>query len=98
VDSGAGKKLERFGKFMLVRPEPQARWRARLAVNQWEAADGEFVKPKGGRQGEWEFHKPVPARWAVRRRNLKFWVQPAPSGGFGLFVLLPGEDPGVYLS
>jgi len=85
VDSGAGKKLERFGEFMLVRPEPQARWTTNLAAKQWEAADGEFVKAGNGQQGEWKFRKPIPARWAMQRNDLKFWVQPAPSGHVGVF-------------
>lgn len=85
VDSGAGKKLERFGEFVLVRPEPQARWAAKLPAWRWETADGEFVMPAGGRQGEWEFRKPTPARWVMRRGNLKFWVQPARSGHVGVF-------------
>jgi 23S rRNA (cytosine1962-C5)-methyltransferase len=85
VDSGAGQKLERFGEFMLVRPEPQARWAATLPAQRWETADAEFAKGKGGQQGEWEFRKPIPARWVMRRGNLKFWVQPAPSGHVGMF-------------
>jgi 23S rRNA (cytosine1962-C5)-methyltransferase len=85
VDSGAGRKLERFGEFTLVRPEPQARWAAALPANRWDTADLEFVKTAGGRQGEWKFRRRLPARWAVQRRNLKFWVQPAPSGHVGVF-------------
>ncbi len=85
LDSGAGQKLERFGEFMLVRPEPQARWRAKLPTQRWTAADGEFVKTKDEQQGTWKFRKPIPARWTMRRKNLKFWVQPAPSGHVGVF-------------
>ncbi len=85
VDSGAGRKLERFGEFTLIRPEPQAMWAASLPSQRWADADGEFIKAKGGQQGEWKFHKPIPARWAMQRRNLKFWVQPAPSGHVGVF-------------
>lgn len=85
VDSGAGKKLERFGEFTLVRPEPQAKWARRLSAQGWSAADGEFVKAGAGRQGEWRFRKAMPARWIVQRKSLKFWVQPAPSGHLGVF-------------
>lgn len=85
VDSGAKKKLERFGEFTLIRPEPQAKWVARLPPQRWEAADGEFVKGRGGQQGEWKFGRPIPARWAMRRKDLKFWVRPAPSGHVGVF-------------
>lgn len=85
LDSGAGKKLERFGEFTLVRPEPQAKWVPMLPVPRWEAAEGEFARAGGGKQGEWKFRKPVPDRWPMRRKELKFWVQPAPSGHVGVF-------------
>ena len=85
VDSGAAKKLERFGEFTLVRPEPQAKWTAALPAQRWELADGEFVKAMSGQRGEWKFRKPIPSRWPMQRKNLKFWVQPAPSGHVGVF-------------
>lgn len=84
TDSGDGKKLERFDDFMLIRPEAQARWRPALPEHRWEAAHGEFVKTSRG-HGEWKFRKPPPKRWMMQRRNLKFWVQPAPSGHLGVF-------------
>ena len=85
LDSGSGKKLERFAKFTLVRPEPQAKWPTKLPALQWEAADGEFVRARSGQRGEWKFRKAVPARWEMQRKNLKFWMQPAPSGHVGVF-------------
>ena len=84
-DSGDGKKLERFGEFTLVRPEPQTKWAAMLPAQRWEAADGEFVKARSGERGEWKFRKAIPARWVMQRKNLKFWLQPAPSGHVGVF-------------
>lgn len=85
LDTGDGKKLERFGGFKLIRPEPQAKWAVKLPAQRWEAADGEFVKARSGQRGEWKFPKPIPARWMMQRKHLKFWVQPAPSGHVGLF-------------
>jgi len=85
MDTGAGKKLERFGEFTLVRPEPQARWAPALPAQHWESADGEFVKARAGQRGEWNFRKPIPARWVMQRDNLRFWVQPTPSGHVGVF-------------
>ena len=70
---------------MLVRPEPQARWAAALPERRWQAADGEYLKAGNGPRGQWKFRKPIPARWEMRRGNLKFWVQPAPSGHVGVF-------------
>ncbi|HYL83372.1 MAG TPA: class I SAM-dependent methyltransferase [Candidatus Angelobacter sp.] len=85
VDSGDGRKLERFGEFTLIRPEPQAKWPAALPPLRWETADGEFLKAKGGRQGQWKFRNSLPERWAMQRKNLRFWVRPAPSGHVGVF-------------
>ena len=85
LDSGAGRKVERFGEFVLIRPEPQARWAVMGPAAPWQAADGEFVKTGDARRGEWKFRRPIPERWAMRRHNLKFWVQPAPSGHVGVF-------------
>ena len=85
VDSGDGQKLERFREFTLVRPEPQAKWAPARTAQSWEAADGKFVKTRTGQQGEWKFRKAIPVRWMLQRKNLKFWVQPAPSGHVGVF-------------
>ncbi|HXW57382.1 MAG TPA: hypothetical protein VEJ67_16645 [Candidatus Cybelea sp.] len=84
VDSGSGKKLERFGEFTLVRPEPQAQWPPRLPPERWRAADGEFSQSNGSRRA-WQFRERVPERWIVHRRNLAFLVEPAPSGHVGIF-------------
>src|SRR5215470_10338121 len=102
VDSGGGRKLERFGKVLLVRPEAQAKWAAAMPKETWEEADIEFVREgiqpgkrkgqpsKGGERqkafsGQWKFRGSLPARWELQRRELRFWVQPAPSGHLGVF-------------
>jgi len=85
VDSGEGRKLERFGEYVLVRPEPQTKWTAKLGAKRWDAADAEFVKGRVGRGGEWKFRKDIPGRWEIKRKDLRFWVQPAPSGHVGVF-------------
>ena len=85
VDSGGGKKLERLGELTLIRPELQAKWAATLPMKHWQGAGGEFVKARTGEHGDWKFRKPIPARWMMQRKNLKFWVQPAPSGHVGVF-------------
>jgi 23S rRNA (cytosine1962-C5)-methyltransferase len=84
LDSGSYKKFERFGQFTLVRPEPQARWSPKLPPVRWRAADGEFAQSEG-RKGTWQFRHPVPDRWIVRRGNLTFLAEPAPSGHVAIF-------------
>jgi|SRR5215471_582711 len=85
LDSGSGKKLERFGEFTLIRPEPQAKWNVALPAHRWEAAHAEFAKTKRGQQGEWKLCTPLPKRWVMQRKDLKFWVRLAPSGHVGVF-------------
>jgi len=85
LDSGGGKKLERFGDVTLIRPEAQATWRPALPKQKWETADAEFLKAKPAKQGEWRFRRALQARWEMRRNALRFWAQPSPSGHVGVF-------------
>ena len=43
IDSGGGRKLERYGRYRFIRPEPQAMWQPALPQEEWDKADGEFV-------------------------------------------------------
>jgi 23S rRNA (cytosine1962-C5)-methyltransferase len=85
LDTGAGRKLERFGEIIVIRPEPQAEWQPALPKSSWDGAHGEFAQLRRSKQGEWKFSKTVPARWEVRRGALAFWVAPTPSGHIGVF-------------
>ncbi len=77
VDSGNGRKLERYGRYRFIRPEPQALWTP--ARPDWDA-DGEFVPgsdEEGG--GRWEFFRPVPAEgWELGWQELRFRAQCTP--------------------
>jgi len=85
MDTGDARKLERFGSFTLIRPEPQATWARALPEDRWNAAHGEFHAGNRGQSGEWKFSKLVPSRWMLRRNNLIFWVEAARSGHVGVF-------------
>jgi 23S rRNA (cytosine1962-C5)-methyltransferase len=85
LETGSGRKLERFGSVTLVRPEAQANWSASLPEQSWDAAYGSFVQLPRSKNGEWKFVQPIPARWQMRRGNLSFWVEPTPSGHLGVF-------------
>jgi 23S rRNA (cytosine1962-C5)-methyltransferase len=84
VDSGNGRKLERYGPYRFIRPEPQALWSPRLA--QWDA-DGEFVPGSdedGG--GRWQFTRPVPADgWPLAWNGVRFTAQCTPFRHLGFF-------------
>ena len=69
LDSGHGRKLERFGRFTIDRPEPQALWRQMLEPGAWLRADAAFKASNGeedGEAGRWHRNKPVPDSWSLR--------------------------------
>ncbi|MEQ1648297.1 MAG: class I SAM-dependent methyltransferase [Hyphomicrobiaceae bacterium] len=68
LDSGAGRKLERYGKFVFERPEPQALWQPRLSATQWEQADATFKsdQDEDGEGGRWRWSNPLPETWPLQ--------------------------------
>ena len=47
LDSGGGRKLERYGPYLVVRPEPQAMWSSRLPASEWDSADAKRLISSG---------------------------------------------------
>jgi len=88
IDSGDGRKLERYGPHRFIRPEPQAMWSPRLDIegSDWDA-DGEFVPGSdedGG--GRWHFNRPVPPEgWPLSWREVRFTAQCTPFRHLGFF-------------
>ena len=84
LDSGDGRKLERYGPYRFIRPEAQALWAPRLA--EWDA-DGEFVPASdedGG--GQWRFARPVPREgWPLAWRDVRLTAQCTPFRHLGFF-------------
>lgn len=67
LDSGSGRKLERFGKIIVDRPEPQALWRPQLLPATWQEAAAVFsASGEDDEKGRWRVDKPVPDAWPVR--------------------------------
>ena len=77
LDSGYGRKLERYGRYRFIRPEPQAMWSP--ANPEWDA-DGEFIPgsdEEGG--GRWQFLRPVPREgWELEWEEVRFRAQCTP--------------------
>ena len=84
VDSGHGRKLERYGAYRFIRPEPQAMWTPRLP--EWDA-HGEFVPGSdedGG--GRWQFARQVPREgWPLAWNEVSFTAQCTPFRHLGFF-------------
>jgi 23S rRNA (cytosine1962-C5)-methyltransferase len=69
LDSGNGRKLERFGRFTVDRPEPQAMWQPALEPGIWLRADAVFKgggDEEDGEGGRWRKIKPMPETWPMR--------------------------------
>ena len=83
IDCGGGEKLERWGKHVLVRPDPQAIWQTPRNNPLWRRPDARYARAStGGGAGE---KKDVPAQWQVRYRELTFQVKPMNFKHTGLF-------------
>ncbi len=67
MDSGEGRKLERYGDFVLSRPDPQAIWLTSLDQSEWKKADATF-------DGKWKKSSDMPAEWVVEIGGLKLGV------------------------
>jgi 23S rRNA (cytosine1962-C5)-methyltransferase len=65
IDSGSGRKLERFGSVVVDRPEPQALWQPRLETQTWGGAHAVFSGGDDEDKGRWRTHKTVPESWPV---------------------------------
>ena len=68
IDSGYGRKLERYGRFTFDRPEPQALWRQTLPPEAWLRADAAFKSEKGDDEadgGNWQYVRQLPKSWPV---------------------------------
>ena len=83
IDCGNGQKLERYGGFRVVRPEPQAMWAP--ARSDWDP-DATFVPgsdEEGG--GRWMQHRPVPREWELSRGEVRFAASLTPFRHLGFF-------------
>jgi len=67
LDAGDGKRLERFGKVVTVRPDPFALWPP-TTPHAWKQADAVFV-PTGKTRGRWELESHVPSKWPLRYQS-----------------------------
>jgi len=84
LDSGDGARLERFGEYVLVRPDKGILWHRTLPAQHWEAADAVFQQPESG-EGQWVRRRPLPERWPMRYRELTFWARLTPFRHTGVF-------------
>jgi 23S rRNA (cytosine1962-C5)-methyltransferase len=85
LDSGAGRKLERFGAVVVDRPEPQALWTPRLDKRGWDKADAVFAGADDEEKGRWRIDKPVAESWPVKVADVTMLCRLSSFRHLGLF-------------
>ncbi|MBQ2615210.1 MAG: class I SAM-dependent methyltransferase [Clostridia bacterium] len=86
IDCSGGEKLERWGEYLLIRPDPQIVWE--LAPEQksplWKKADARYLRSKTG-GGRWEVYHKLPDDWTIQYQGLTFGIKPMGFKHTGLF-------------
>ena len=83
IDTGDREKLERWGKYLLVRPDPQVLWKSERKHPGWRRPNAWYHRSKSG-GGEWEFFD-LPQVWQIGYKGLSFRLQPFSFKHTGLF-------------
>ena len=83
LDTSDGEKLERWGSFYLVRPDPQVIWSTPRQDPRWKRFDARYARSSTG-GGHWSAHH-LPEHWCIRYRELTFQVKPMNFKHTGVF-------------
>ena len=84
LDTGSGEKLERWGEYLLARPDPQTIWPPALPKAEWAQAHAHYRRSERG-GGAWSYRRSLPEEWTVAYRDLRFFVRPTGFKHTGLF-------------
>ena len=82
LDSGDGRKLERFGKYVLSRPCSQAMWRPGRSAADWARADASFDREDGN---NWHGRANLPKEWQIKTAGIRFKLGGTDFGHLGIF-------------
>lgn len=83
IDSGDGQKLERYGEYILVRPDPEALWKKRATDDVWNNAHLEFTR--NAHRSKWIVKKEIKKNWNISFGDLTFYIRPTSFKHTGLF-------------
>ncbi|HUC89059.1 MAG TPA: class I SAM-dependent methyltransferase [Candidatus Paceibacterota bacterium] len=83
LDGGEGCKLERYGPYILSRPDPEALWRRLLPEDVWDKAELKFIR--NGERTKWIIKEVTPKSWNITLHNLIFAIKPTSFKHIGLF-------------
>lgn len=83
LDTSSGERLEKWGKYILIRPDPQVIWNTPRTIKEWRQKNGHYHRSsKGG--GQWEFFD-LPKQWSIQYKSLTFHLKPFHFKHTGLF-------------
>jgi 23S rRNA (cytosine1962-C5)-methyltransferase len=89
LDTGEGEKLERFSKYILVRPYEEAVWPKTLPTKEWEQIDGKFWSSRAGAKPGWQKMSKtvfdIKSKWEMEYKGIKFFASPTPFRHLGFF-------------
>ncbi len=83
IDTSSGEKLEMWGKYSLVRPDPQVIWKTEKKHRLWKNADASYQRSKTG-GGAWNENR-LPESWTIKYGDLTFMIKPTGFKHTGLF-------------
>ena len=83
IDCSSGEKLERWGDYLLIRPDPQVIWDTPRKDKNWRQVNGHYHRSKKG-GGEWEFFD-LPKQWSIQYKELTFNLKPFNFKHTGIF-------------
>lgn len=83
LDTADGERLEKWGDYTLIRPDPQVIWKGNKEHKGWKKAEGIYRRSRSG-GGEW-IKKNVPEEWTISYGDLKFGISPMGFKHTGLF-------------
>ena len=84
LDTSKGEKLERWGEYILVRPDPQVIWKSRYQDTRWHSPNARYQRSHSG-GGEWHVLGKLPPQWEIRYKDLTFNVKTMGFKHTGLF-------------
>lgn len=84
IDSGEGRRLERFGDYVLDRPDPQIIWKKNLAEAEWQKVDAYFKRITEDK-GIWNVKTKIPEKWVMEHEGVKFYAKLSPFKHTGIF-------------
>lgn len=87
IDCDSGERLERWGEYILIRPDPQVVWKGMKSSPLWKSADGVYLRSNrgGGKWGGGKSGRTVPEEWEVSYRGLRLICRPTGFKHTGIF-------------